>query len=179
MNVPAVFLDRDGTVIRDKGYLADAGGVELLPGAGEALRRLQNAGFALAIVTNQSGIGRGYFGADVVDAQHQRLDTDLRISFGVTLDAIAYCPHAPDAMCECRKPRPGLLLALARAHGFALQQSYMIGDRASDVGAGAQAGCRTIFIGDSCDGADCCCRDLPAAATCILTMADTVEANCS
>lgn len=148
----AVFLDRDGTVIVDRGYLDCEEGVELLEGAGRALRVLATAGFRLVLITNQSGIGRGYFTKATVDRQHERL-TQLLAPYGVTFDAIEMCPHAPEEKCTCRKPRPALILHAAHALNIRLEESYMVGDKATDVEAGRHAGCHSIILGTHVAGA--------------------------
>ncbi|MFA5206730.1 MAG: HAD family hydrolase [Lentisphaeria bacterium] len=167
---PAVFLDRDGTLIPDHNYLATVDGVDLLPGAGDALAALARAGFALVVVTNQSGIGRGLIRPEVVEQQHERLRERLR-PFGVELAAIAKCPHLPETGCACRKPKPGMLLETAGRLGLDLAASFMVGDKPGDIGAGRAAGCRTVLLGTANDdpaGADFTAPDLPAAAAWIL-----------
>jgi D-glycero-D-manno-heptose 1,7-bisphosphate phosphatase len=172
----AVFLDRDGTVIVDRGYLDNIEGIELLPGATGALKRLQQAGFLLVLVTNQSGIGRGYFGPETVARQHQRLALLLAAS-GVTLDAIEVCPHSPDQMCDCRKPQPKLLLEAAARFEIDLAGSFMVGDKLSDIEAGLAAGCMTIGIGLSPNAADFCAPDLAGAADYILNQQKRSKAD--
>ena len=142
----AVFADRDGTVIVDRGYLATVEGVTLLPDAGPAFGRLCAAGLLLVIVTNQSGIGRGLFSSEVVSAQHRRL-AELLAAFGVRLAAVEVCPHAPWENCTCRKPAPGLLLQAAKRLAIDLPSSFMIGDKTTDIAAGQAAGCRTVALG--------------------------------
>jgi D-glycero-D-manno-heptose 1,7-bisphosphate phosphatase len=142
----AVFLDRDGTIVEDVGYISDPERVVLLPGAAEALAALGARGYRLAIVSNQSGIGRGYFGCEEARAVHERVVDELR-RHGVELDDAQYCPHAPDDGCDCRKPLPGLLLRAARVLDVELGQSVMVGNAAVDVEAGRAAGCRTILLG--------------------------------
>ncbi len=160
----AVFLDRDGTVIVDRNYLADVEGVELLPGAGEGLRAMSAMGFRLVLVTNQSGIGRGYFAEEVVWRQYERLQ-ELLAPFGVAFEAMKLCPHAPDAGCGCRKPAPGMLLAAASELGIDCRGSFMVGDKEADVQAGHAAGCRSIRIGAEVETqADYVAGDLVAAA---------------
>jgi D-glycero-D-manno-heptose 1,7-bisphosphate phosphatase len=131
---PAVLLDRDGTVIRDRHHLADPDGVELLPGAGSAIARLNRAGLPVLLVTNQSGIGRGLFREEDFQAVQERVEQLLRAAGG-RLDGVYHCPHAPDAQppCECRKPRQGLFLRAAAEHGVDLGRSFLVGDRARDV----------------------------------------------
>jgi len=170
----AVFLDRDGTVIRDHSYLAEVERVELLPGAGAALARLRAAGYLLVIVTNQSGVGRGYFSAELVDRQHERL-RELLDAQGVKVAGFRYCPHAPEDACECRKPLPGMLLSAAAEFDIRLGDSFMVGDKLSDIAAGRAAGCRTVAIGIEAESADRCVPDLTAAAGYICSGAEKQE----
>ncbi len=164
----AVFLDRDGTLIPDHGYLRDPSGVELLPGVGEALSRMQSAGYHLILVTNQSGVGRGYFAEQDVHEQHQRLRRLLSV-YGVELADIKVCLHAPEAECDCRKPRPALLTQAAAEHNIDLTSSWMIGDKNSDVKAGVNSGCRTLLLGaDNDSPADWQADTLEEACRCIL-----------
>lgn len=143
----AVFIDRDGTMIVDVGYPSCVSQVELLPDATAGLVRLQRAGLKLVIVSNQSGVGRGLVRPEQARAVHDRLVEELGHA-GVSLDAAYYCPHAPTDGCDCRKPSPGLLLRAAGELGVALTESFMIGDRPSDIEAGRRAGCRTILLTD-------------------------------
>ena len=161
----AVFVDRDGTIIVDKHYLADADGVELLANSGEGLRTIQDLGFCLVLVTNQSGVGRGWFDKDTVVAQHLRL-RELLAPYGVQFAAIKVCPHVPDDGCECRKPKPLMLIEAAQELKLDLAASFMIGDTPADVEAGRAAGCRTICIGTEAS-ADHQANDLLAAAAII------------
>jgi D-glycero-D-manno-heptose 1,7-bisphosphate phosphatase len=168
----AVFIDRDGTVVPDHGYLADAAGIELLPGAGTALRALARGGFLLVLVTNQSGVARRYFTLQAVAEQHRRLEELLRV-FGVVFDGVEVCPHLPDAGCDCRKPRPGMLVRAAARLGIDLSRSFMVGDKISDVEAGLAAGCRTVRLGDGgVAPAAAVVPDLTAAAAWILEQDD-------
>jgi histidinol-phosphate phosphatase family protein len=132
-----VLLDRDGTLIRDVGYPHRLEDYELLAGVAPALQRLAGAGFRLAVVTNQSGIGRGYFGFADYERFHARLLADLAAA-GVAIDATFVCPHAPDAGCECRKPAPGLLWRARDELGADLASSWLIGDTERDVEAVAR-----------------------------------------
>lgn len=145
-NGAAVFLDRDGTLIEDTGYPTDPDQVRLLPGVRDALAELSCLGFALVVVSNQSGIGRGLILPAQAQAVHERFIKELAAG-GVTLDAALYCPHAPEEGCPCRKPLPQMLLQAAGRLGIQLARSVMVGDRASDVEAGRRAGCRTILLG--------------------------------
>ncbi len=148
----ALLLDRDGTLIVDVGYPRDPAFVEPLPGAIEALRELQSS-FALVIISNQSGIGRGKITEAEARAVHDRVIAVFAAG-GVTFAGAYYCPHAPDADCACRKPRTQLVLDAARELGLDLASSIMIGDKASDVACGLAAGCRAVRFGPDVDGAD-------------------------
>lgn len=143
----AIFLDRDGTLNEEAEYLSDPAGLVLLPGAGEALKVLTDMGFLLVVVSNQSGVARGYFGIGEVEAVNERLAGLLR-PYGVHFDLIAYCPHHPDhtGPCSCRKPEPGMLMDAARKLDVDLSRSWMVGDKLADVEAGAAAGCRTALV---------------------------------
>ena len=141
----AVFLDRDGTLIRDVGYLSDPWGVELLPGVIQALGLLRKKGLALVLASNQSGVGRGLFTERDLDRIHDRLIATLAEG-GIRLDGAYYCPHAPWDLCECRKPLPRMLHQAAQELGLDLAQSFMVGDKLSDMAAGRRAGCRTVLL---------------------------------
>lgn len=147
---PAVFLDRDGTINVEKNYLIDPEKFEFIPGVPQALKRLQDAGYLLVVVTNQSGVARGYFDLEQVHRLHDYVVASLQ-SFGVNLDAIYLCPHHPTEglgelkkECNCRKGRPGMLLQAAADLNIDLQQSYMVGDKEADIKAGKAAGCQTF-----------------------------------
>lgn len=144
----AIFLDRDGTINVEKNYLIDPEDLVLLPGVGEALRRCREAGYLLIVVTNQSGVARGYFTAREVEDLHAHLQRKL-LPYGIQIDAFYLCPHHPehgDGPCDCRKGEPGMLLQAAREHHIDLAASWMIGDKRSDVEAGINAGCRSILV---------------------------------
>ncbi|MAE93666.1 MAG: hypothetical protein CL910_03300 [Deltaproteobacteria bacterium] len=133
------FLDRDGTLVRDPGYVHRVEDYALLPGVALGLRQLQEAGFRLAIVTNQSGIGRGLFSEDDFARFQAHLVSDLAAQ-GVEIDATFHCPHGPDEGCPCRKPAPGLLEQAERQLGADLPSSWMIGDGERDARAALAAG---------------------------------------
>ena len=151
---PALFLDRDGTVCAERGYLADPDGLELIPGAAAAVAAARTAGYAVVLATNQSGVARGYFDLEAVDAFHRSLQERLAAAApGARFDAVYVCPHHPEgavsafqATCPCRKPAPGLLLQAAAEHRLDLQRSWMIGDRLRDLEAGWAAGCRAALV---------------------------------
>ena len=141
MSRPAVFLDRDGTLIEDREYLSDPAGVCLLPGVPEGLLRLRDAGFALVVVTNQSGIGRGWMTEDNYLNVAAELDRHLA-AYRVALDAAYFCPAAPNENHSDRKPAPGMFLRAARELDLDLGRSFSVGDSLRDVVAGRAAGCR-------------------------------------
>jgi histidinol-phosphate phosphatase family protein len=149
---PAVFLDKDGTLVRDVPYNVDPALIELGPGADVALPRLARRGYELVVVSNQSGIARGYFEETAIRQVEQRL-RELLDDIGVPLAGFYYCPHLMDGSvpqyaiaCECRKPKPGLLVQAARDLDLDLAASWMIGDILDDVEAGRRAGCRSILL---------------------------------
>ncbi len=141
-----VFLDRDGTIMEDKHFLADAEGVMLLPNAAEGLRRLRALGARLVVITNQSGVGRGYFPIEAVERVNWRL-AELLAAEGVELDGVYVCPHAPEAGCDCRKPGTELFRRAASELGLDLAEAVVIGDRDPDVEAGRALSATTIRIG--------------------------------
>ena len=149
---PAVFLDRDGTIIREYGHFWEPSKIQLIPGAAGAVLRLKAAGFLAVLATNQSAIARGAFTENQFWVGQRRLE-GLLAEGGAKLDAVYFCPHHPTegeppyrGPCECRKPKPGMLLQGARECAIDLARSYMVGDSAVDVGAGIAAGVRTIRV---------------------------------
>lgn len=148
----AVFIDKDGTLIPDIPYNVEPERITLSPGAGNALRRLKDAGYLLVVVSNQSGVAHGLFSEAALEPVKTRLN-DLLAMYGVALDGFYYCPHLPDAVvpeyavdCACRKPKPGMLVTAANDLNIDLSHSWMIGDILADSEAGKRAGCRTILI---------------------------------
>ena len=144
---PAVFIDRDGTLIEEKEYLSDPDGIVLIPGTFEALRTLRDAGFALVVVTNQAGIARGYYTVDDYRAVAARLD-EILSEGGVPVDRTMFCPHHPDfgGPCDCRKPGTGMYREAAAALGLDLAASYYVGDKMSDVVPAEALGGRGILV---------------------------------
>jgi D-glycero-D-manno-heptose 1,7-bisphosphate phosphatase len=134
-----ILLDRDGTVIEERHYLADPDGVQLIPNAGQALRAMMDSGRDLFLVTNQSGIGRGYFSLAQYEAVHGRL-LQILGKEGVAVTATVMCPHEPDDGCSCRKPLPGLWQELRAAHGLDPSRTIMIGDKVADIRFARSAG---------------------------------------
>lgn len=140
-----VLIDRDGTLIVEKHYLCNPDQVELIARAAPALRRLQMAGWGICVLTNQSGIARGYFDEQQLADVHQRL-ADLLAGFEVRLDGIFICPHGPNDGCICRKPLPGMIHEAVSVHGFDARQAWMVGDKEVDIASGSAAGARTILV---------------------------------
>lgn len=156
----AVFLDRDGVLIEDVHLLTRADDIRVLPGVPEALQQLHGAGLQLIVVTNQTVVARGLCTEHDVTALQHEVDLRLRHSGAPPLDAFYFCPHHPNATlaeyriaCECRKPRAGLLLRAAAERGIDLANSFLVGDRMTDIAAGACAGCRTVWVQTGCHSA--------------------------
>lgn len=140
-----VLLDRDGTVLVERHYLAEPSGVELSPGAAAGLLALQRAGFGLVMITNQSGVARGLFDMATLGRIHERM-VALLTAEGVRLDGIYVCPHGPDAGCPCRKPRTALVEQAAAELHFDPRQSFVVGDKVEDVQLGERLGATTILV---------------------------------
>jgi len=185
----AAFLDRDGTINEEVGLVSDPSQLRLIEGAADAVERLRKAGAYVAVITNQSVVARGLIDEPGLGLVHERLKSLLADS-GTKVDEILYCPHHPERGhpeaddpvyrrdCECRKPKPGMILDSARRNGIDLGSSFMVGDSTRDIGAGAAAGCRTILLKTGFAGSDGVCSDvepdaeetdLSAAAERILT----------
>ena len=149
---PAVFLDKDGTLVENLPYNVDPARIRLMPGAAEGLRRLHAAGYALIVISNQSGVARGFFPEAALVGVESELRS-LLAEEGVPLAGFYYCPHLPGGdvpayaiACPCRKPRPGLIVRAAQEQRLDLPRSWVAGDILDDVEAGRRAGCRTILI---------------------------------
>ncbi|HAA84161.1 MAG: D,D-heptose 1,7-bisphosphate phosphatase [Thermodesulfobacterium commune] len=142
---PAVFLDRDGTINEEMGYINDLSRVRLLPGVAEGLKLLQDRGFKLIVITNQSGPARGYFPEDLVFEVNQLITRRLAKK-GVKLDDFFVCLHGPNEGCNCRKPNPGLVLQALEKYPIELEKSYFIGDKIVDVETGKRLGIKTILV---------------------------------
>lgn len=148
----AVFLDRDGVLIKDVGYAHKASQIEFIPGIIKKLKDYQNSGYSLVVVSNQSGVARGYFGEKDVVKFNNALKKKLKAK-GISLLDIYYCPHHPDGIvkkyskvCECRKPRTGMLEKAKKEHNIDLSKSIMIGDKESDIEAGKRAGLKKVLL---------------------------------
>jgi D-glycero-D-manno-heptose 1,7-bisphosphate phosphatase len=143
----AVFVDRDGTIIEELGYLSDPDKVRLMPDAAASISKLNRKGIPVVIISNQAGVARGLFTQDDLERVNERV-LALLASRDAHVDAAYYCPHHPDfdVDCACRKPRPGLLLKAASDMGIDLSRSFMVGDRLIDMQAGKSAGTSTVFL---------------------------------
>lgn len=140
---PAVFLDRDGTLMEEVNYCSDPKKVRVFPGVAEALQRLRQAGYKLIVISNQAGIGRGYFTEKEYRAVEAELERQLRPA---TLDASYFCPDHPDRATAFRKPAPGMVLQAQREQRIDLARSFFIGDKAIDIECGRNAGLRTLLV---------------------------------
>jgi D-glycero-D-manno-heptose 1,7-bisphosphate phosphatase len=145
MRPKAIFLDKDGTIITDVPYNTDVNRVAFNDTVTEGLRLLQSNGYLLVVISNQSGIGYGYFSVDEFDKVMNKLRS-MCLDFGISINGFYYCPHIPDDRCRCRKPEPGLILKAASEMNIDLDASWMVGDILNDVEAGKRAGCKTVLI---------------------------------
>ena len=152
MKKTAVFLDRDGTINEQVGYVNHVDRIWLLPGAAKAIRKLNRLSIPAIVVSNQAGAARGYFPAVLIDHANERLESLLALEEAF-LDDIYYCPHLPGAKvpsldidCSCRKPKPGMLLKAAKDHEIELEKSYMVGDRMGDISFAHSVGCKAILV---------------------------------
>lgn len=143
----AVFLDRDGTLNVERGYILQPADIELIPTAGESVRTLNDLDIPVIIITNQAAIAKNLLSPEQLERVNEKLWTELSAA-GAYYDALYYCPHSPEVTpeCQCRKPKPGLILQAARDFNIDLSASFMIGDKLSDIGAGRSAGCKTILL---------------------------------
>jgi D,D-heptose 1,7-bisphosphate phosphatase len=155
MSAKAVFLDKDGTLVEDIPYNIDPEKIQLVEGALESLRLLQEHGYQLIVITNQSGIARGFFEEHELHGVRQRI-RELLSPAGITLTDFYYCPHHPEGKvskyavdCFCRKPQPGMLYRAALEHDIRLADSWLVGDILHDIEAGNRAGCKTVLINNS------------------------------
>ena len=174
----AFFLDRDGVVIEQVHYLHDPEQVKLIPGVAETLKEIHRRGYLAVVITNQSGVGRGYFTMDDVKKVNARMEELIRQENGEYLDGIYICPHAPDVECQCRKPLPGLFIQAKAELDIDLAASVMVGDRRSDLISGQNAGCSRSFLvrtgygaGEEKEGRAAgftVCDDLRGVAGCVL-----------
>lgn len=172
---PAVFLDRDGVINKEVDYISNPEQFELIPRVAEAIKKLKDSGYKIIVVTNQSGISRGFFTEDILIQIHKKM-TSLLEAEGASIDGIYYCPHHPNDDCACRKPKPEMVMKAAQELGIDLERSFFIGDTSSDIECGLRAGVKTILVETGYAGMDGRCdakpdyraSDLFAAAEIIL-----------
>ena len=145
MNKFAVFIDRDGTINEEVGYVDAFDRFHILPGVSDAIRKLNENNIPSIVITNQSGIARGYFSFDFVNKLHDRMIAELEGHNG-RVDGIYVCPHHPHEGCACRKPRPGMLLQAAKKHGISLRRSFVIGDKIIDIKMAHSVGAKGILV---------------------------------
>jgi D-glycero-D-manno-heptose 1,7-bisphosphate phosphatase len=141
----AIFMDRDGTVSEEVGYMYHAGLYKPFPWTGEAVRRINDSGYKAILITNQAGVERGYFPESTVHEVHRILDAELE-RWSARLDGIYFCPHRPESQCNCRKPKPGMILRASVEMNIELTESFMIGDRFVDVEAAHGAGVKSVLL---------------------------------
>lgn len=174
-----MFLDRDGVLVEDVDYVRSLADLRVLPGAGRAVARLKRAGLKVVVVSNQSGVGRGYFSLRTLQRINRRL-LDLLGKDGGRVDALYYCPHLPPAKgakgCACRKPATGMIERARRRWGLRLGECFLVGDSTTDVRTARNAGCRAVLVGTGKGGRDgrykakpdARCKDVSGAAAWIL-----------
>ncbi len=174
----AVFLDRDGVIVEDIGYLGKHSDIRFLPKVGKAVKLLNKSGFKVIVVTNQSGVARGYFTEQTVRGINKHIQESLAEQ-GAFIDRMYYCPHHLEGTleeyrrdCHCRKPNPGMIEAAVRDFGIDAGKSFLIGDKISDIEAGHRAGCKTILL----QGRGAPKRDEETASTSNLVAEDLYEA---
>ncbi len=147
MSRRCVFIDRDDTIAKDVPYCDSPDKFHLFPGVPEQIKRLNDAGFLVIMITNQSGIGRGYFTEDTLKKIHEKMTSEIE-SAGGHLDAIYYCPHRPDENCPCRKPKTLMGERAVKDFDIDVGSSYMVGDSDADMGFGKALGCETVRVGE-------------------------------
>jgi D-glycero-D-manno-heptose 1,7-bisphosphate phosphatase len=170
----AVVLDRDGVINDHRRFVNGPADFYLFSFAAKAIRMLNEQGIPVYVATNQGGVGLGFTTLQSLAEIHEKMLADLEAE-GARIDDIAFCPHRPDEGCRCRKPKPGLLLSLQEKHHFDFRQSFMVGDRETDVEAGIEAGMKTIRIGSEKTKADYHCKNLLEAAEYILRIASSMH----
>jgi histidinol-phosphate phosphatase family protein len=172
MGNKAVFVDRDGTMAIDAHYCSRPEDFQLYPNTTKGLKLLKQHGYKLIVITNQSGIGRGIFTEETLKVIHDKMNKDLAED-GVCVDGIYYCPHHPDENCDCRKPKPKMVMKAVRDHDIDLGQSFVIGDLQMDIDLGKNIGCPVIWIDNAAftynDPPDAIASDLLEAAELILS----------
>ena len=148
MKNKVIFLDRDGTLNEDYGYVYKEEDFHFIPGVFEALKKLLNLGYKLIVITNQSGINRGLFNEKDLLNLNKYMINELKKN-NISIEKIYYCPHTDADNCECRKPKPGMLIKASKDFNISLENSWMVGDGNNDIKAGKAAGCKTVLVGKS------------------------------
>jgi D-glycero-D-manno-heptose 1,7-bisphosphate phosphatase len=180
---PAVFLDRDGTLIHDVGYLSRVEDVQWFPWAIDAVRLLHRAGFLVCITTNQGGIGLGFYGPDLVHEVHTRMAADVAAAGG-RIDGLFFCPHHPQAVvdayrvdCDCRKPGPGMIRQATDRFAIDLSRSFVVGDKVADMGLAAGVGAQGVLVRTGYGEAELVRHDgkVPGAAFVAPTVLDAAD----
>lgn len=180
--VKMVFVDRDGTINRDVPYCAHLADFELLPTVARGIHLLNEWGFRVVVVTNQSGVSRGYFNEETLALIHQKMRDEMDKE-GASVDAVYYCPHHPSDGCDCRKPNIGLLRRAAVDFYLDLACCYVIGDSLTDIEAARRAGCQSVLVYDGQttpefkDRADFACADFYSAAAWVIARAGSMTEN--
>jgi len=158
----AVFLDRDGTMAVDVSYCCRPEDFELFPATARAIKLLNEHGYKVIVITNQSGVARGYFTEDMLSLIHRKMLKQLGEE-DAHIDGIYYCPHHPDDNCECRKPKPKMVLQAVDEHDIDPEQSFVVGDKPQDIQLGQNVGCRTVLIPSGIEEVALCLPDYTAA----------------
>jgi len=172
----ALFLDRDGVIVDYVPYLSQPSQVQIPQKAGEALRKWQDAGYLLIVITNQSGVGRGYFSMDMVNLIHNHIREKYSF-FGVNFKEFFVCPHLPSIQCMCRKPSPKMLFQAAQKYNIDVVQSFFIGDASSDIECAISAGCSPVLLltGRGVSTSKVLCNDSKKLVSIFNDLSETVE----
>jgi len=173
----AVFLDRDGTIAKDVHYCCRPEDLEIFPTVPEAIKLLNENDFKVVVITNQSGIARGYFTEETLARIHQKMEDELK-KHGARVDAIYYCPHHPDDGCECRKPKTALFLQAANELDIDLRSSYVVGDMQIDIDAGKALGCKAVLVTTGPQGRNSISVPLEHVADSLLEAAKWILRGC-
>jgi len=176
MSYKAVFLDRDGTIAKDVPYCSSPDDFNLLPTVPEAIKIFNESNFKVVVITNQSGISRGYFTEKTLAKIHKKMGNELKKQ-GAKVDAIYYCPHHPDDNCDCRKPKTALFQQAAKELNINIGNSYVVGDMPLDINAGKSLGCRTVIVTTGPDKGSCITNTADYTAHNLLEAAQWIVEN--
>ena len=166
MGHKAVFIDRDGTINQNIGYIDHPDDFHMYPGVVEGIKLLKKYGYKIIVVTNQSGIGRGYFVKEHLDEIHHKMNNEFSDN-GTAVDAIYFCPHHPDENCSCRKPKTGLFEQAVEDLDINIEESFIIGDRMLDMEAGDKIGCTTVLVPEDKEKIDIEMEESPVKPDCV------------